>query len=211
MRGACGASACGGACADDCRMVWASATGSRKRLSGITLSRQRSSRPRRMRRQTILWCRRFWSNCAAPRSSALCSRACRALAGLPRSQAFVAPADSRSRRVRLVPGEPVEASECRPFSCETKRQEQLGGSGLIRNRCRPGSFRKPEAICSSCVTRRSRCGRLLIDDRPLEGLRAPGLVRARWRWAPGFHAGTAEAELRLAGQQPAPLRNRHRS
>jgi hypothetical protein len=42
---------------------------------------------------------------------------------------------------------------------------------------------------------------LLIDDRPLEALRAaPGC--ARWRWSPGFHAGTVDAELRLPGANP---------
>jgi len=41
---------------------------------------------------------------------------------------------------------------------------------------------------------------LLVDGAPLEALRSltPGL--ARWRWAPGFHAGTVEAELRLSGK-----------
>src|SRR5580704_17965414 len=43
---------------------------------------------------------------------------------------------------------------------------------------------------------------LLIDDAELEGLRPAGGAVARWRWAPGFHAGTAEAELRLAGHAP---------
>ena len=43
---------------------------------------------------------------------------------------------------------------------------------------------------------------LLIDDTELEGLRPAGGAVARWRWAPGFHAGTAEAELRLAGRAP---------
>lgn len=38
---------------------------------------------------------------------------------------------------------------------------------------------------------------LLIDDVALEALRAPGSDMARWRWSPGFHAGTIEAELRL--------------
>lgn len=42
---------------------------------------------------------------------------------------------------------------------------------------------------------------LLIDDRPLEGLRAPSGA-ARWRWSPGFHAGTVDAELRLPGSNP---------
>lgn len=43
---------------------------------------------------------------------------------------------------------------------------------------------------------------LVIDDTELEGLRPAGSAVARWRWAPGFHAGTAEAELRLAGRAP---------
>ena len=43
---------------------------------------------------------------------------------------------------------------------------------------------------------------LLIDDVALEALRAPAPETARWRWSPGFHAGTVEAELRLPGQVP---------
>ena len=43
---------------------------------------------------------------------------------------------------------------------------------------------------------------LLIDDKPLEALRAPVAGTARWRWQPGFHAGTVEAELRLPGTGP---------
>jgi hypothetical protein len=39
---------------------------------------------------------------------------------------------------------------------------------------------------------------LLIDDCPLEALRAPAGT-ARWRWSPGFHAGTVDVELRLPG------------
>ena len=42
---------------------------------------------------------------------------------------------------------------------------------------------------------------LFIDDQPLEGLRAQAGT-ARWRWSPGFHAGTVDAELRLSGQLP---------
>jgi len=38
---------------------------------------------------------------------------------------------------------------------------------------------------------------LLIDDTPLEALRVTKPEMARWRWSPGFHAGTVEAELRL--------------
>jgi hypothetical protein len=43
---------------------------------------------------------------------------------------------------------------------------------------------------------------LLIDDQPLEALRASASAVARWRWQPGFHAGTVEAELRLPGNNP---------
>lgn len=39
---------------------------------------------------------------------------------------------------------------------------------------------------------------LLLDDAPLEALRAP-VGKARWRWTPGFHAGRAQLELRLPG------------
>ena len=40
---------------------------------------------------------------------------------------------------------------------------------------------------------------LLIDDAPLEALRVTKPETAWWRWSPGFHAGTVEAELRLPG------------
>ncbi|ARS71067.1 DUF2357 domain-containing protein [Sinorhizobium meliloti] len=43
---------------------------------------------------------------------------------------------------------------------------------------------------------------LLIDDVPLEALRAQTPDTARWRWSPGFHAGTIEAELRMSGHAP---------
>ena len=43
---------------------------------------------------------------------------------------------------------------------------------------------------------------LLIDEVMLEGLRPARGAVARWRWSPGFHAGTVEAELRLPGQSP---------
>jgi len=41
---------------------------------------------------------------------------------------------------------------------------------------------------------------LVIDDLPLEALRSPAPDRARWRWSPGFHAGTVEAELWVSGR-----------
>jgi len=40
---------------------------------------------------------------------------------------------------------------------------------------------------------------LLIDDEPLEALRSADPLAARWRWSPGFHAGTCEVQLRLPG------------
>jgi hypothetical protein len=40
---------------------------------------------------------------------------------------------------------------------------------------------------------------LLIDDVPAEALRSRQSHVARWRWQPGFHAGTVEATLRLPG------------
>jgi hypothetical protein len=43
---------------------------------------------------------------------------------------------------------------------------------------------------------------LLIDDIPLEALRARAPDTARWRWSPGFHAGLVEAELRFPGHAP---------
>jgi hypothetical protein len=43
---------------------------------------------------------------------------------------------------------------------------------------------------------------LLVDYRPLEALRTRAPDTARWRWSPGFHAGTVEAELRLPGSNP---------
>lgn len=41
---------------------------------------------------------------------------------------------------------------------------------------------------------------LVIDDVPLEALRSPFPDTARWRWSPGFHAGTVDAELRVPGR-----------
>jgi hypothetical protein len=38
---------------------------------------------------------------------------------------------------------------------------------------------------------------LLIDELPLEALRAPRPDEAVWRWSPGFHAGEVECQLRL--------------
>ena len=44
---------------------------------------------------------------------------------------------------------------------------------------------------------------LAIDDDQLEALRAADSATARWRWSPGFHAGLAEAEIRIPGMAPA--------
>jgi hypothetical protein len=43
---------------------------------------------------------------------------------------------------------------------------------------------------------------LLVDERPLEALRAPATDQARWRWSPGFHAGLVDAELRIPDEPP---------
>lgn len=40
---------------------------------------------------------------------------------------------------------------------------------------------------------------LLIDDIPVEALRSRQPRVARWRWTPGFHAGSVEVTLRLPG------------
>ncbi|MGN6237035.1 DUF2357 domain-containing protein [Dyella sp.] len=40
---------------------------------------------------------------------------------------------------------------------------------------------------------------LLIDDVPVEALRSRQADIARWRWKPGFHAGSVEAALKLPG------------
>jgi len=40
---------------------------------------------------------------------------------------------------------------------------------------------------------------LLIDDIPVEALRSRQPRIARWRWTPGFHAGSVEVVLRLPG------------
>lgn len=40
---------------------------------------------------------------------------------------------------------------------------------------------------------------LLIDDLPVEALRSRQPSVARWRWTPGFHAGSVEAILKLPG------------
>lgn len=48
----------------------------------------------------------------------------------------------------------------------------------------------------------SETAELLIDERPLEALRALSPNTARWRWQPGFQAGTVEAEIRLPGSNP---------
>lgn len=43
---------------------------------------------------------------------------------------------------------------------------------------------------------------LLIDDRPLEALRAPAPGTALWKWSPAFNAGVVDAELRIPGSTP---------
>jgi hypothetical protein len=43
----------------------------------------------------------------------------------------------------------------------------------------------------------SALAELYVDDVPLEALRAPDSKTARWRWLPGFHAGSVEIMLDL--------------
>ena len=43
---------------------------------------------------------------------------------------------------------------------------------------------------------------LLIDDVRLEALRTDEPMTSRWRWSPGFHAGTVEAQLLIPGTGP---------
>jgi hypothetical protein len=43
---------------------------------------------------------------------------------------------------------------------------------------------------------------LVVDDRPIEALRVTSAGVARWRWSPGFHAGTIDVELRIEGNNP---------
>ena len=42
---------------------------------------------------------------------------------------------------------------------------------------------------------------LLIDDVPIEALRSRHTRVARWRWTPGFHAGSVEVALHLPGTE----------
>lgn len=41
---------------------------------------------------------------------------------------------------------------------------------------------------------------LFVDDVPLEALRTREAGTARWRWSPGYHAGSAECRLRMDGR-----------
>lgn len=71
---------------------------------------------------------------------------------------------------------------------------------------------QPEAIPSGAITEAgdhlfelsgasdAERADLFIDDVPLEALRTHDATVARWRWGPGFHAGTADCRLRLAGR-----------
>lgn len=42
---------------------------------------------------------------------------------------------------------------------------------------------------------------LFVDDVPLEALRTRDASVARWRWSPGFHAGSVECRLRIGGSR----------
>ena len=84
------------------------------------------------------------------------------------------------------------------------RDEAAGGAWQVWPDAEPvpaGRSRKRAAISSSFTTWRPGADTtLLIDDTELEGLRPRGGAVARWRWSPGFHAGTVKAELRIAGR-----------
>ena len=67
----------------------------------------------------------------------------------------------------------------------------------------PGAIQEAASYLFELVaTPGAASAELLIDDIPLEALRASGPDSARWRWAPGFHAGAVEAELRIPQTSP---------
>lgn len=67
----------------------------------------------------------------------------------------------------------------------------------------PGAIRETASYLFELAgTPGAASAELLIDDVPLEALRAYGPENARWRWEPGFHAGTVEAELRIPQTGP---------
>lgn len=83
------------------------------------------------------------------------------------------------------------------------RSEKTGAEWRIMPDAEPIAAGAIHETGSYLFELRDSCGaataELLIDDVPVEALRAPGPEMARWRWSPGFHAGTIEAELRIPG------------
>jgi hypothetical protein len=63
----------------------------------------------------------------------------------------------------------------------------------------PGAIHETGSYMFELHAIESEAAELLIDERPLEALRALSPNTARWRWQPGFQAGTVEAEIRLPG------------
>jgi len=83
------------------------------------------------------------------------------------------------------------------------RNEGTGASWRVwpdPEQARPGLIQEARSYLFELTGAEEASGAdLLIDDQPLEALRAPAVDAARWRWQPGFHAGTVEGELRLPG------------
>ena len=63
----------------------------------------------------------------------------------------------------------------------------------------PGAVRELGSYLFELEHAGAAAAELLVDGVPLEALRSRSPNDARWRWAPGFHAGTVEAEIRVPG------------
>lgn len=66
----------------------------------------------------------------------------------------------------------------------------------------PGAVHETGAYLFELHDSKAAAADLLVDDVALEALRTSTPFSARWRWSPGFHAGSIQIELRLSGQQP---------
>ena len=93
--------------------------------------------------------------------------------------------DGRSRRIRLVSGDTLRPAMARLFPRDEASQD-IWRVWPDPETIGPGGYRKREAMCSSCVMRRTGADDLLIDDAELEGLRPARSAVARWRWPPVF-------------------------